>query len=79
MKTEFHFGGIRFGVTDRDIPEVDSMSGHGTPENMVGIYVDHQPLGTSAVEWDRKVMFYLKPSEARTIASAIMTAAQSAR
>lgn len=79
MKTEFHFGGMRVGITDGAIPEIDPQAGHGMPTNHVGIYIDHQPLGTSAVEWDRRAMFYIKPSEARTIASALMTAAQGVR
>lgn len=84
MKTEFHFGGMRFGVTDGAIPEVDPKFGHGVPSNMVGIYVDHEPLrvgppADGELQYDRKASFYLKPSEARTLASALMTAAQSAR
>lgn len=82
MKTEFHFGGMRFGVTDGAIPEVDPRVGHGTPPNHVGIYIDHEPLRGQQEEgpqYERKAMFYLKPSEARTLASALMTAAQSVR
>jgi hypothetical protein len=84
MKTEFHFGGMRFGVTDGAIPEVDPRCGHGTPSNHVGVYVDHEPfrggpIPEGEMQYERKAMFYLKPSEARTLASALMTAAQNAR
>ena len=83
MKTELMFNGIRFGVTDGPIPEIDPESGHGTPPNHVGVYVDQAPLvaqeGNNITYTERRAMFYLKPSEARTLASALMTAAQSAR
>lgn len=82
MKTEFHFGGIRFGVTDGAIPEVDPQASHGAPHDRVGIYIDQEPFKAqpdAVLPYERRAMFYLKPSEARTIASALMTAAQSVR
>ena len=84
MKTEFLFGGIRFGVTDGSIPEVDTRCGHGAPNNHVGVYIDYEPpragpLNEGEPQYERKACFYLKPSEARTIASALLTAAQGAR
>lgn len=84
MKTEFLWGGMRFGVTDGAIPEVDPRCEHGPPSNHVGIYIDHEPLragppAEGELQYDRRASFYLKPSEARTLASALMTAAQSAR
>jgi hypothetical protein len=81
MRTEFSFGGMRFGVTDGAIPEVDPCLGGSHPSNHVGVYVDHEPLigGSESPRFERKAAFYLKPSEARTLASALMTAAQAAR
>lgn len=79
MNCKFNVGGYELEITDHGhMVASDGMCAYANGQ--VGLQITHLPLGSNGAESAKTIMqAFVKPSQARAIASAILSAATEAR